>query len=308
MNPEVQNSTPESDDLSSLRQIRTYQGDVADALKNQGESVMSIRRAELVKRGDGDEFAQRPTPQEEIEKGSRNKIILLIIGTILLLALGGLGVWYAYNGYKAKTALPVVVVTPNAFISTDSSVDVDASGLARDTFISAFNDLKNGDIKNASIKQIQLRRGIATTTLSTTAEFLNIINTKAPSSLVRAFNPLFMLGVIGDTDASSTPHTFVLVKLDSYENTFPRMLSWEQDMGGDLLPLFASSSVATNFPTDTKFVDVTIQNKDARALKDSTGNTVLLYSFFDNNMLIITDNEASLKTLVARLNVAKLSR
>ncbi len=308
MNPEAENPKPEA--TPSIPQIRTFQGDVADALKNQGESVMSIRRAELTKQGGGNEFAPRPTPQEQIEMRSSQKMILSIIGAIVLLALGGVLGWYAFNSYKVKTALPAVVVTPNQFISTDSTSNIDASGLARETFISAFNVLKSENLKNNFVEQIQMKKGLGTTTvLLKTSEFFNILNTKAPASLVRALNPNFMLGTIGEINgASSTPHTFLLFKLDSFENVFAGMLGWEPSLGEDLLPLFVSEETAANFPTQNQFVDVTIQNKDARALKDSNGNTVMLYSFFDNNTLIIADNSTTLRALVIKLNTSKLSR
>ncbi len=293
-----------------LKQIRTFQGDVAEALKDQGESVMSIRRAELVKQGSGNEFAPRPTPQEELEKKSTQNMILLLLGAVILLAFGGVGVWYAYSGYKEKTALPSVVVELNKFISTETTKTIDVSGLAREAFVSTFNTEKNIENKNASLKQIILiKRFGSTTPLVTTKVFFDILNTGAPASLIRALDPMFMLGVIGDTsDASSTPHTFILIKIDSYENTFAGMLGWEQSLAKDLLPLFADSTTLPNFPSDTLFQDITIQNKDARALKDAAGKTVLLYSFYDNNMLIITDNEVSLRTLVIKLNAGKLSR
>jgi hypothetical protein len=308
MNPEVENPKPE--ESTPLPQIRTFQGDVADALKDQGESVMSIRRAELTRQGGGNEFAPRPTPQETLEAKSTQKMILSIFGAIIFLGLGAVAVWYAYSGYKEKTALPTVVVIPNQFITSDSTANIDVTGLARESFISAFNIRKSENLKNNFVEHIQLNKGVSTTTVSIkTADFLNILNTQAPTSLVRALNPLFMLGTIGDTtDASSTPHTYLLIKVDSFENVFAGMLGWEQNLREDLLPLFASEETMLKIPAQTPFVDVIIQNKDTRALKDSGGNTVLLYTFFDNNMLIITDSAATLRTLIIKLNTSKLSR
>ena len=292
-----------------LKQIRTFQGDVAEALKDQNESIVSIRRAELKKQGGGDEFAPRRTLEEEANRKSGEKIILLVVGTIILLILGGIGAWYAYTGYQTKTALPAVVVTPNKFISSEISFDLNVSGLARDSFLSAFDVEKSKKIKTGDIEQIQLKKASTSTPLITTREFFNILNTKAPDSLIRAFDPLFMLGVIGDTtEASSTPHAFLLIKLDSFDNAYAGMLSWETNLQDDLLPLFVDANTLASTTSNIAFQDITIQNKDARAIKDPNGNTIFLYSFFDNNMLIITDNESSLRSLVIRLNTEKLSR
>ena len=188
-------------------------------------------------------------------------------------------------------------------------MNLNISGLARDSFISTFNLERNKIIKDGSIEQVQLKKISTSTPLVTTEEFFNILNTKAPGTLIRALDPLFMLGLIGDTSqASSIAHTFLIIKLDSFDNTYAGMLAWENDMSNDLLPLFASEEAVSTLPSNTPFQDITIQNKDARALKDQNGNTVLLYSFYDNNMIIITDNETSLRTLVIRLNTEKLSR
>ena len=293
-----------------LKQIRTYQGDIADALRDQKESVFSIRRAELKKQGDGNEFASRKTPEQEQERKSRVKLWFLLIGILVLLVVGGLGVWYSYTSYKTKSALPTPIIIPNRFIAVETSVDMNVAGLDRDTFIPAFSLEKSASIKHNAVEQIQLKQGTSTDArIITTEEFLNILNTKAPGALVRAFDPLFMIGLIGDTtEASSTPHTFVLIKLDSYDNAFAGMLSWETDMQNDLLPLFTNSETISSLSATTTFQDITTQNKNARAVKDANGKTIFLYSFLGNNTLILTDNETDLNALVARLNAEKLSR
>jgi hypothetical protein len=79
-------------------------------------------------------------------------------------------------------------------------------------------------------------------------------------------------------------------------------------MSNDLLPLFTTPETLASTTVMTAFKDITVKNKDARAILDQNGKSILLYSFFDNNMLIITDNESSLNTLVGLLNSAKLAR
>ena len=304
MNPEEkpQEAQEAVDQSSPLKQIRTYQGDVANALHTQHESIVSIKRAEVVRTETVKKEAEKTSPQEvrEARESSRTGI-LLTLGIGLFLLLGAGGGYIAYKGYKTKIAVPVAITIPNAFLATDSLVNFNALSLNRDGILQAVQTelakTTNG------IEQIELRKGEGNNAnLLYTEGFFAILQTHSPSSLIRAFDPLFMLGTLG------TPkHTFLLIKLDSYENAYAGMLDWEHNLALDILPLFTSPEIAASFPSDTLFTDITIQNKDARILKDQNGKTVLLYSFFDN-LLVITDTEETFKSLMTRLNSEKLTR
>ena len=67
------------------------------------------------------------------------------------------------------------------------------------------------------------------------------------------------------------------------------MLKWEKDMVSDVGKLFGISVNASSTPQT--FVDQERRNKDLRVLKDENGKVILLYSFIDNNTLLITKNE-----------------
>ncbi len=332
MNPDEQQPKPAP---SPLKQIRTFQGDVAEALKNQNESLSSIQRAEVmreekrreepVKKYDPVEKAnflkpvtitptaartapeepRKSIPVEQAEEKQNIKSgILLFLGTLLLIGLGGYGAWYGYGLYKAKIAVPIATEFDNKFLSTDTFVEYDALTLNRDSLI----QLVQKEVEKTSgkgIEQIQFHKGKAENPpLLPTESFLALIRSHAPASLIRAFDPLFMLGTIGTAPKSS----FMLIKLDSFENAYAGMLKWEPSLADDLLPLVASQTVVQTVPSNSQFSDITIQNKDARILKDPSGNTVLLYSFYDNQILVITDNEETLRTLITRLNSEKLTR
>src|SRR6185312_10238563 len=271
----------------------------AEALNEQKASVFSLQQQAHAKNAAINKLAPEPAK----DYSGMQKIILLIFGTIVLLALGIGGAWYAYTQYKVKTALPAVVVVPNRFLNVQSSVTIDTTSLTRDSLIA---DIRAEDAKSfaaGTIEEIQLNLQ--------TEDFLNLLQASTPSSLVRAFDPLFMLGVLGssiENPAGGPTHTFLLVKLDSFENAFPGMLAWEPTLANDVLPLFASDGEVQNVSATSTFSDITIQNKDARILKDNNGHTVLLYSFYANNYLIITDNEDSLRALIGLLDSQTLSQ
>lgn len=285
-----------------LQQIRTYQGDMASAISHQNETIVSIQRAQEAKNTQNINAGIIKSPEQMAEEKSRKTAILLFIGIIVLICLGGVGAWYAYTTYITKTTLPVVQMIPNKFILTDSFERIDILTTNKDALVQIIQSdwLKN---YGPGTKQIQLSLGTSTDSIST-ADFFSLLKSKAPSSLVRAFNPLFMFGLVN----GNPNHTFILIKLDSYDNAFAGMISWEKNMADDILSLFASNDTVRSIASQTPFGDTTIKNKDARILKDINGQTVLLYSFYNNNMLIITDNEETLKILLTHLDSEKLVR
>ena len=76
---------------------------------------------------------------------------------------------------------------------------------------------------------------------------------------------------------------------------------------GDIGPLFSTALLLRDIPSESVFIDITDRNKDIRALTYEE-QPILLYSFFDSKMLIITDNIETLRTVIDRLTREKLSR
>ena len=298
----VSQETPPTEP-NHLKQIRTFEGDVAEAIKNQNESLISIQRAEEKKREAMGVFT--PGSSRDESHATNWRPLFFSIFTIIFIVGGGYGAYYAWNTYSEKTAPPPINTPINQFIGATNVVNVDASVLGRQATIDFVRDARAIDRGATSLEQIELKRGgEPASELLATADFLTRLDSHAPKPLVRSFNPLFMFGILGSNPA----HTILLIKLDSFENAFPGMLDWEPRMVEDILPLFAEEEALSKVPTSSTFSDKTIQNHDARFLKNSDGQTVLIYGFFDNSMLIITDEENTFRTVLNRLQSEKLSR
>lgn len=276
-----------------LKQIRTFQGDVAEALHRQQSSLVSIQRAEHLRSGSIQSAAD--TPSKDTAK--RKEFTMLVLGSLALFILGAVGVWFTYNEFVRKTATPAVVVPDSRFVSANTEININLTVASREALINALSDASR-NVSPGELTHIIL-------SLST-GEFLNILGSQAPSSLVRAFDPLFMFGVLGGSPTKGVSD-FLIIKLVSFENAFAGMLLWEKNLAQDIGPLFATAPLLKNILPESAFVDVTDRNKDVRmlALGDQP---VLLYSFFDNNMLIITDSIETLRALIDRLTREKLSR
>ncbi len=286
---------------SPLKQIRTFEGDVAEAIKKQNESLISIQRKEEKRR----DAVKTLAPNIGEEEHRSYKPLFMSLLTIVLIAGGGYASYYAWTTYTEKSALPITATPANQFINATLVTDVDASTLGRQALIDLVEQARLQDRKDSELEQLELRRGTEPTSeLLSTADFLTRLASHAPNPLVRSFNELFMLGVLGGNPS----HTVLIIKLNSFENAFPGMLEWEGRLVEDLMPLFISRERLQGIPTISEFKDKTIQNHDTRILRDSTGNIILLYGFFDNEILIITDNEESFRTVLNRLQSEKLSR
>ncbi|MCR4279366.1 MAG: hypothetical protein NUV78_01365 [Candidatus Zambryskibacteria bacterium] len=313
------------DPESPLKQIRTFQGDVADALSGQKESVFSIHQKEEIKKRE----SGIPTVEEANEKNAASKkrkdFIFLLIGSIFFVSVGVAASWYGYVEFMKRSAPPVLAVPENRFISVSKEVDMNLTNASRETFASAFAEALVG-LNPGELVHVVGKVGMGeTSSIITAAQFFSLIESRAPGSLVRSFDDLFMIGAIRAQSESGEASPFIIIRLNSFENAFAGMLSWEKDMPQDLLPLFSNSELVKAIDETSVFKDAIVKNKDVRILEVSAPvtdtaatstasstemriETVLAYSFFDNNMLIITNKIEALQTLIDRLIREKLVR
>ncbi|MEX2014088.1 MAG: hypothetical protein WD896_01910 [Parcubacteria group bacterium] len=279
-----------------LRQIRTFQGDVAEALHKQEGSLVSIQQAEH-ERGRTQPGAN--TSQES--SNTKAETFFLFLGSLVLFGLGTLGAWYGYHEFVRRTAIPIPAAPANRFVAIDSEITVNVRTSSRESLTNAIFEATRGTAMG-QLRHIVLIKESVEKQVSylPVNEFLQTLETRAPANLVRAFDPLFMLGAYGES-------VFIIIKLSSFENAFAGMLAWEKDLPRDIGPLLATAPFLRNLTPENIFTDITDRNKDARLL--ALGNeTIMLYSFFDNDMLVITDEIGTLRTVIERLTREKLSR
>lgn len=269
-----------------LKQIRTFQGDVAEALRRQQESLVSIQRREHLKNNQTE-----PAPDRASQDSKKKAFLIFFLGSLVLFVVGVIGTWFIYNEFIRKTTTPTISTPLNRFLPSDTEIDTKLENISRevliDTISNAIENVLGGELRHIILPL-------------STADFLQILKSRAPGSLVRAFDPLFMFGALGENN-------FLIIKLVSFENAFAGMLSWEKNIAQDIGPLFATSRLLLDMPAESIFTDMTDRNKDLRVLT-FRDQILLLYSFFDNNMLIIADNIETFRTIIERLTREKLSR
>ncbi|MBX4206412.1 hypothetical protein KW784_01345, partial [Candidatus Parcubacteria bacterium] len=214
--PRAETPPKEPAPQAPLKQIRTFQGDVAEALSRQNESLYSIQAKEHMRGGGAASGEAAP-----------RSALPLFAGSLLLIAVTAFGGYLAYGEFERKTAVPAPLAPESLFLSAESSREVDVSGLAREDLAQAVTDAASGT------KEGELRHIVVN---ATTSPFLAALETEAPGSLVRALEPVFMLGTIGLGDQSLGSSRFLIFKLASFPNAVGGMLAWEESLASDLGP------------------------------------------------------------------------
>jgi hypothetical protein len=209
-------------------------------------------------------------------------------------------------------------------------------GAARMAIENALLNIGNG---NGSILQIiPVEKGSAgTENIVSAGGFISLLGLPAPDVLSRSLNDQWMLGTYNDAEIAAP---FIILTDNFFQNAYAGMIAWENTMPDDLanvfgyadtttlpisfastsptstsaLPNFASSTATSSIPSfvytppissyfniQGSFRDGVIENKDVRAFTEPDGTILVLYSFVDNNTIVITTDENALVEIINRL-------
>lgn len=228
-----------------------------------------------------------PTPRFELTKTTW----LLLGGAVvvgIVLAVGvSVSVMLFRNGNGAPTQ---ETLTVPAFFQTEKQLSV---ALESDP-TSFLTTLKN-EIVNSSHTSVQLYPIVMSDSVShvaTAEELFTFLETRLSEETIRTLEPAFMIG--GVTVNEKTP--FIVIRSYNFDALFAGLLSWEKYMFADLTPLFVSTSPIGH----TFFRDTIVNNKPARVLYDDTGKDVLMYSFINQDTVVITTGREALTKVLER--------
>lgn len=322
-------------ETTSVRPLETYQGDIEKYIQEKNVSAVTIATAEANRRADTVRTSgatQEAEPPPETGSGWGQKIIIILVSiTLVVCAVGGVG--YVY---MRSYTVPLQTNTQAPFIVVDDKVAATLP-LGNTTRFALMQELqsvtKNTDLSMGLVAQIVPTISATNTqqVAMPVAQFLSLLAPTMSASFVRSVSPTFLFGI----HAVSNNQPFLLLKVDSYQQAFSGMLAWEATMSHDLLPLFAytpptlpqvqiitttistttassttatttqstsTTTVSTEQPViQTGFIDRIVENHDARALVNSGGQIVLLWTLLDKNTLLITTNERTVHEIISRL-------
>jgi hypothetical protein len=293
MDPEIQPKPEERQPLEAsgdhvnhpIHALRTYQGDVEEAMHRNNTSTTDIFLAEQKRKG-----STLVNPEAPIVSAARNKFFILT-GSILLL-LGILTIGSVY--YLRATEKVTVDKQVRALIGFSEEKVVPVANLTRGQLLNALvTEKQNFKLPVNSVLYVNTIQAVDTP--ESIDKVLKLLAPTMPDSLIRSFDK-YMLGVY----SFDTNEPFIILTTNDFSSSFAGMLKWEHTMTNDVGAWFGlPESTSTPF-----FIDEEFRNKDLRLLKDEKNKTILLYSFIDKNTLIITKSENVFTALVSKYLVS----
>lgn len=281
---------------TNAKVLRTYSSDMAEAVRTNEMSVIKIAMAEKEKREQEELF-------KKVEGTKTSKFFFAIAGIIVV----GVAIWgssYVLEKKKEKEeALLSKNETISTFINYDNSYFVDATNTSN--VVGLVSSLKNeeGEEKGGISAYFFTERKEEGKEVLDKDKFLSILDTTAPSSLIRALTPEFLFGkYLSKINPSEGSSLFLIFEINDYGLAYASMLDWEKSMFKDLIVLFdINISDSDNALFEKEWKDVIVNNKDARVLYGENGESVLLYSFINKNNLVITKNNDTLKEIISQI-------
>ncbi len=305
-----------------VRGLETYASDMAEAMREQEGSVIKIAMVEQKKRA----------AEEQITSPKSGKNKLYIVGGIGLVVLAVVAIVIVATKQSAPAVNSNTPTQIQSIIYSDAQKEIDITNFSKEQIARAVTDeIKKTDITADKIENVSLvNTAPGDTSISavssgpkiySTASFFKAIESGIASSLLRALDTNFMMGIYHapvSTEGSSNPassagtevsgkHLFILLPVVSHDEALAGMLTWEKKMFDDFFLLFnidVTGAHATLF--QKPFTDALIDNLDARVLKDDAGNIVLMYVFPTDNMILITDNIGTVTEVTNRLRARKI--
>ncbi len=323
-----------------IKPLETYQSDIENLVQSKNVSVLSIAAAEAARRGEvvGQPAA---TQASSFDIGTLMRRAGMVLGGILLLAAAGGALWWVLKQptsvqVQAVQAAPFIKVDEAKVLAVPATRFTHSDFMKALTAQRDAVSLSLGLIEYLELATASATSSGQTYAPLTTAALLTNLSPNIPDALVRALSPSqYLLGV----HAYDDNQPFLILGVDSYEGAYAGMLAWERTMQSDLEPLFnrippvriqepvvatttatstaatstpaaplaatstasTTPSVAAAAPSPAEFADRIVENHDARVIEDENGEIVLLWTFINRSVLVITTNEATLREIISRL-------
>lgn len=274
--------------------MHTYASDMIKVLEyNQGGLARRIIEQEEKK--DFDRANSSPVSK-------RNKLFL--IGSIFFILASFAVLIYVYlEDQKSRRFFPQDFSNYVSPIFLDGSSFVDISSLDKGQIAQALIQKKeNISVRKDGIEGLFLVEGSKIVGFE---KFLSKIEGNFDKAGFERMKDDFLFGLVYKEE----PELFLLLSVNSFQEIFPYIKSWEERMFFDFYPFLGISLDAnTNKLLTKNFQDGIVQNKNARYLYDESGKLILMYVYATDNAIIIAQNEEAVKEVIDRLTSTKIRR
>lgn len=274
---------------NKLSSLRTYQGDVAEFMKEKNESIISVVVKEKKREQEKEKEEKKPEVLPRQNKDGFQMNFTVTILSLLLVIGGSVAVFYVYKTIKEPPAKEVIIeeqIIPYNNLVTLANITGATLGseLGKMNFSGGVNIIKISDIGGTPVK--------------TSKEFFNFLGVSLPTSLARTLQNEYAVGVFSQNKENSY---FLIIKANDFGTAFSAMLYWEENMEKDLsflnpvknVGIIASTTASTTIPLKPEvfsWKDIIIKNKDTRGFVNEKGKSKIAYTFLDKNTILIVNN------------------
>lgn len=279
--------------IGPQKTLRTYQSDLAEAIKDQQGSVIKIAMAEQER---NQKIADNANPVSK-----KNLTYLFISGILIFIALGVV-IYFVITSKPKTVSIEEHTALAPTLIHTDSIKTLDVAKLTREQIADAIvKEYTSATPTLNTIEQILFTNtDIEPPAFITTSTLWSLLGSHIEPTLDRSLESTFTLGI----HAWNKNGLFILMKTNSYPIAFAGMLKWETSLFDDLYRMFGISVAGENNGLfNTKWKDKVIQNQDTRILTGINGETILFYTFLGENkdLILIADHEHTLTEILNRM-------
>lgn len=225
---------------------------------------------------------------------SRKNKLFMLVGVLLVLSAS---ITLSFFFFRNNIGTVAVEEQFTPLIFNDASTFIEIKDLNKDQITQiVLNKINTTQVKIGGVEGVYLTENKKIIGLR---RMLSLIK----SSLVldgdtRLISDNFLMGVVN----GQTKDFFILIKVRDFTDIFESLRTWEGKMFSDLHGFFGVGiSSATKDLLTADFQDSVVQNKNARVLYDTDGNTIMMYVFADDNSVVITNSKESAREIMLRL-------
>lgn len=272
--------------------IKTYAGDMAKTIDgNEGRYIRKII----------EEQEEHKSEREELSPESKKNKYFMYIGISLLACALGTLIFFAFFRERILTVPVAPQFIPMIYL--DSTDFKEVGGLNKDQISqSIVNQASALDVKSGGVLGIYFT---IDNEVIGFRKFLTLIFAKVDPKSIAFIGDDFLAGVVN----KESKNFFMLFKIRSPVDVFTGLHSWEDKMFNDLYGFFgATLNSETEYLLTKSFEDGIIQNKNARILRDNSGNIVMMYVFVNDTSFAITNSELAVRELILRLSSSTIKK
>ncbi len=206
---------------------------------------------------------------------------IAIIGVTLAVVLS-----IYFNVFAPNSETQPTILTIPSFFNTESQTSVPLEG----TPALFLTTLADSVTQSTGVKQLYpIQKEVEGFSIATAPEVFAFLGTNLGQKTIRALDDTMMIGSI--TTTKNEP--FIILRSYNFDTLFAGFLAWEPYMYEDLAPLFGTEPIA-----DIRFKDAVRGNASTRILYNGAGNEVMLYSFINQNTVVITTSGEALAHII----------